>query len=125
MTFLPVTCGGGPFLPQLGLTRPVLGQTMTVVGRDCPPAAYGTLLLGRPADRAIFLGAVGCVAWVDRASVSAFHTPPPGATWSLPVALPLIPPLAGFELALQAVYAPTNGPLGFDLSNAVVARLGF
>ena len=32
---------------------------------------------------------------------------------------------AGLEIALQAFYVPTGGPLGFDLSNGIWARLGY
>ena len=35
----------------------------------------------------------------------------------------LVPQLAGLELALQNFYAPTAGPLGYDRSNGVRARL--
>jgi hypothetical protein len=125
LRFLPVTCTGGPFPPQLGITRPVLGQTATIAGRDCPPGAWGALLLSQPADNPINLGAAGCDAWFELSGMLILYTPPQGGAWSVQLPLPLVPQLAGQEVALQAFYAPSNGPVGFDLSNAVWARFGF
>jgi hypothetical protein len=125
LRFLPVTCTGGPFAPQLGCTRPVLGQTVTIVGRDCPLNAYGTLALSQVPNQPINLGAAGCDAWFDLANWVIAHNPPPGASWTLQLPIPAAPQLAGFDVALQAFYLPTNGPLGYDLSNAVWIKLGF
>lgn len=71
----------------------------------------------------VWLGASTCFAWFDLAGgfvLGAPSTP----TWSTTVPLPLVPQLAGFDIALQSFWAPTAGPLGYDLSNGVWARLG-
>jgi hypothetical protein len=125
MQYLAVQCGGGPFFPQLGITRPVLGQPVVIVGRDCPPNAFGTVALSAQPTWPINLGVVGCDAWFDVTNWVMLHQPPPGAGWQATFALPGAPQLAGFAVALQAFYVPTNSALGYDLSNGVWARLGF
>lgn len=45
--------------------------------------------------------------------------------WNATVSVPLAPQFAGLPIALQCFYSPTNGPLGYDLSNGVWARLGY
>jgi hypothetical protein len=121
----PSNCGGGPFLPELGMTRPVLGQNVTLVGRDCPPGALGTVALSGQPPFSFQLGVVGCNAWFDVGNWVILHQPPLLATWTTTLRLPNAPQLAGLEVALQAFYVPTGGPLGFDLSNGIWARLGY
>jgi hypothetical protein len=125
MQFQPANCAQGPFLPQLGMTRPVLGQTVVFVGRDAPPSVAGFLALSAQPVTAINLGAVGCDAWFDITNWAALHQPASGGGWSFTVPLPNAPQLAGLQVAAQAFYAPTNGPLGYDLSNGVWARIGY
>jgi hypothetical protein len=125
MQSIPVQCGGGPFFPQLGVTRPVLGQSVTLVGRDCPVQAWGTVVLSTQPRYARNLGVVGCDAWFDFGTWTALYLPPQGTTWQLSLPLPNVPQLAGFGVALQMVYGPTNSAIGVDLSNAVWARLGY
>lgn len=122
---IPVQCGGGPFFPQLGITRPVLGQPLTLVGRDCPPQAVGTVIMSLQPAHETNLGVSGCDAWFDFGTWMVFYLPPPGASWQVTVPLPNVPQLAGLGTALQALYGPTNSPLGTDLSNGIWARLGF
>jgi len=124
MEFMPTNCAGGPFLPQLGMTRPVLGQTLTLVGRDCPPAAFGTVALSvrPPAPRN--LGVNGCDVWFDLSNWVILFQPPQGANWQFNLPLPAAPQLAGLGVALQAFYVPSLGPLGYDLSNGIWAILG-
>lgn len=117
-------CGGGPFLPELGITRPVIGQNATVVLRDGPSGAVGTLAFGLAPEWPTSFGASTCTVWFDLGSWVALHTTTQ-SQWSLIVPIPSIPQLAGLELALQCYYVPTSGPLGFDLSNGVHARVGF
>jgi hypothetical protein len=120
----PVACDGGPFPSELGATRPVLGGVMTLVGRDCPPNALGVVAMSGVPDLPLNLGATGCDLWFRSGWVS-LHSPPPGSQWSLPVPIPAIAQLAGLHLALQAMYFPTGGPLGFDLSNGLWLRVGY
>jgi len=122
---IPVHCTGGPFAPELGMTRPLLGQTTTFVGRDCPANAAGLLTLSAQPEAPLLLGFPGCDAWIDLSSLSILAVLPPAATWTFPVTLPNIPQLAGLAIATQALYTPTTSPTGFDLSNAIWARIGF
>ncbi len=117
-------CGGGPFFPRLGTTRPVLGQTFTIAGLDGPIGAAGLLVFSLQPAAPVWLGVSSCHAYVDLggASVLASLSQP---QWSLPLPLPLVPQLAGLEIALQSFHVPTAGPLGLDLSNGVWVRLGY
>jgi hypothetical protein len=120
---IPVQCAQGPWFPQLGMTRPIIGQSVTVEGRDAP-AAPGTLALSLQPALPTNMGAVGCDAWFDvRNWVILNQTTTPA--WTLQVPLPNAPQLAGFALALQAFYVPTASPIGYDLTNALWARLGY
>lgn len=117
-------CGGGPFLVELGATRPILGQNTTIVCRDGTPGAWGTLALSLRPTYPTYLGASTCTAHFDIGNwVILLGTSAP--QWSLMVPVPNAPQLAGLELALQAFYSPTGGPLGLDLSNGVAARIGW
>ena len=116
-------CYAGPFAPQLGLTRPVLGQTMTVAGRDAP--APGLVMLGfLPMDRTN-LGVVGCDLWFDPLAWSLLGVTVASPSWQFGVALPNQVGLRGVEVALQALYPNAAMPVGLELSNGVWARLGY
>lgn len=117
-------CGGGPFLPDLGMTRPVLGLPFLVSGRDGAPGTFAVLALSLQPPLPTYLGASSCTAWFDLGNWLPLHSPVQ-PTWSIQVALPNTPQLAGLPVALQCLYAPTRGPLGFDLSNGLWARVGF
>lgn len=117
-------CGGGPFFPQLGATRPILGQTMTIAGQNGPVGAPGVLVFSLQPPAPVWLGASSCYAFFDLGSglpLAALAQP----QWSLALPLPLVPQLAGYDIALQSYFAPTTGPLGYDLGNGVWARLGY
>ncbi|MBL8756761.1 MAG: VCBS repeat-containing protein [Planctomycetes bacterium] len=117
-------CGAGPFFPQLGATRPVLGQTMVIAGQFAPANTSGILVGSLQPSGPVWLGASSCFAWFDLGAGFALGAPST-PTWSTSLPLPAVPQLAGFEIALQAFWAPTAGPLGYDLSNGVWARLGY
>jgi hypothetical protein len=117
-------CGAGPFLPELGMTRPMLGQTVTIAAQQGPAGAPGILAFSLRPLYPAHLGASSCTAWFDLGAGTALALIPQ-PTWSLALPLPAVPQLAGFEIALQAFYAPTTGPLGYDLSNGIWARLGW
>jgi hypothetical protein len=117
-------CGAGPFFPRLGATRPILGQTLTIAGQDAPNGVGGVLVLSLQPPGPTWLGASSCTAFFDLGggvALAPLSTP----SWSVALPLPLVPQLAGFEIALQAFWSPTAGPLGYDLSNGVWARLGY
>jgi hypothetical protein len=117
-------CGAGPFFPQLGATRPVLGQTMVIAGQSAPANTAGILVGSLQPSGPVWLGASSCFAWFDLGGGFALGAPST-PTWSTSLPLPAVPQLAGLEIALQAFWAPTAGPLGYDLSNGVWARLGY
>lgn len=121
---MPAPCGGGPFLPELGATRPILGQPMTLVGRDCPAGALGVAVFGLRPVVPTMIGFNGCDVWVGT-DFSVLHLPPPGPTWAFSFTLPSAPQLAGLHIAMQAFYPGTSSPIGIDFSNGLWMRLGF
>jgi hypothetical protein len=124
VTYLGGACGGGPFLPQLGVTRPIIGQTATVACRDGAPGALGTLAFSLRPTLPTYLGASSCTAFIDAGNwIILLGTSQ--VQWTLPVPVPNAPQLAGLEVALQCYYAPTTGPMGFDLTNGLYARIGY
>jgi hypothetical protein len=124
MSFLPTSCGQGPFLPQLGITRPIVGTTVTVAGRDAPAGTVGFLAMSPQPITSWSLGVPGCDVWLQWGEVVVVHQPV-GTMWQLTFPIPMVPQLAGVEFALQALYAPTLSAVGFDLSNGVWARIGY
>jgi hypothetical protein len=120
----PTNCYQGVFPPQLGVTRPVLGQLATVAGVDAPANAGGFVAFSLRPAFPTNLGIAGCDAWFDlgAGSLLAITTT---ATWQATFAVPAAPQLAGVGIALQAFYAPSTTPLGLDLSNGVWATLGY
>jgi hypothetical protein len=116
-------CGGGPFFPLLGSTRPILGQSMTIAGQDDPPGVPGILVFSLAPPASTWLGASTCYAHFDLGGGIAL-APLTQPQWSLTVPVPLVPQFAGLECALQSWHVPTSGPLGYDLSNGMLLRLG-
>lgn len=125
MAAKPVNCYTGPFAPELGVTRPVLGQMMQIVGREAPAGSFCTLAFSLLPDQRTNLGVAGCDAWLDLGTLVVLANPRSTPTWQLAMPLPNVPLLVGLEVAFQAIYAGTTGPLGMDLSNGVWARLGY
>ncbi len=124
VTRLGGACGGGPFLPELGATRPVLAQSVSIVLRDGPSGSNGVLAFSARPPLPRYLGASTCTAFFDVGSWAILHASPL-PQWSVSMPVPNAPQLAGLEVALQAFYSPTAGPLGMDLSNGLSARVGF
>jgi hypothetical protein len=125
MLVQPVNCYGGPFPPQLGVTRPVLGSPMTIAGRDVPLGAPGALAVSLMPLQFTNLGATGCNAWLDLPTTVILGWLPPNPSWQLSVPIPNVHTLIGTELAFQAFYVGTNGPRGYDLTNGIWARVGY
>ena len=124
VTQLGGACGGGPFLPQLGATRPVLGQIVTIALRDGPSGSNGLLAFSARPGTPTYLGASTCTAHFDLGNwVMLLATVQP--QWTLGVPVPNAPQLAGIEFALQSFYSATGGPTGIDLSNGLAARIGY
>ena len=120
----PVQCYQGPFAPELGITRPRIGQTLSIVGRDSPVGAVGFLAFSSQPAWPTSLGVVGCDAWFDPAAGILLNTSTT-VDWQVSLPIPALPQLAGYRIALQAFYAPTFSPIGLDLSNGVWGMLGF
>lgn len=114
-------CGGGPFVPMLGGTRPVVGTVVHLVGDMAPPAP-GFVLMSLPPGRAVNLGVPECNAFVDLGTGILLASVPAGTRWSLPLPVPALP---GLALSFQVVYGPTLGPLGFDLTGGLHWRIGW
>jgi len=100
-------CGGGPFLPLLGGTRPIVGKTAQLVGEWAPPVP-GFLLLSRSRDRR-----------------PARAHPARHQALVVPVPIPGGRGFPGLALSFQVIYGPTLGPLGFDLTGGVRGRIGW
>ena len=122
-TAQPVGSGCGAFGTNatLAATDPVLGATMRISGDGAAPSVPLVLMLATP--RAAAVGP--CALYLDITTLATLAAlVPAGPTWSVDVLLPDIPLLQGRKLALQAVLGPTAGPLGLDLTNAVLLTLG-
>jgi hypothetical protein len=117
-------CGGGPILPRTLMSRPILGQPVTVLGFDGPANTNGLLLFSLRPSAPTYLGASSCFAWFAFGNAAVLQVLT-GPQWSATLNLPLVPQLAGLEVAVQSYHAPTAGPLGYDLSNGIWARLGY
>jgi hypothetical protein len=125
MVTRPVNCHGGPFAPELGAGRPILGRTWQIVGRDAPSGTACIVVLGLPTRSAFNAGVAGCDLWFDVGSWFVLAQPTTTPTWQLGVPLPDVRQLVGLELALQSFHFPTDSPIRADLSNGVVVRLGY
>lgn len=120
----PVNCYTGPFPPELGMSRPVLGGNCTIAGRDAPAGAPSLLVFSPLPTGVASLGVPGCDVWFDLGRGTLLAQPTTVPTWSLTVPIPNVRQLLGFEFALQAFYVGTNTPVGLDMTNGLWARLG-
>ena len=113
-------CAGAGRSPTLRTTDPEFGTVFTITADDGVPGAPVFLLAGLPAQLTP-LGA-GCLLYLASSSFSIVHAVVPvGPTWQVAFPLPVVPWLHGVTIVLQAIQAPTNAPLGADLTNAVFA----
>lgn len=120
----PVNCHGGPFPPRLGMSRPILGQTATIAGIDCPANAWGFVVFSPKPTHPSSLGFSGCNAWFDVSNGILLHQQPPSSSWSIGLPIPNALQLSGLQVALQSFYLPSTSPIGIDLSNGIWARIG-
>ena len=117
------SCAAGARAPGLRVTDPVLGGNAEFAAQSLPPGSVALVLLGPPAWPPLAVG--GCLVHVDvaRAIVQGPFAAPAGAVqFSIPV--PNAPELAGVALAAQALAGPALGPLGVDLTHAVLMTPG-
>jgi hypothetical protein len=118
-------CGEGTSPPRIGVSRPILGDTARIEIRDAPLNAPGILVISAEPLRTTNLGAAGCDAVFDFAAWSTYASLSGSTNYNLTLPIPPLAQLAGFHLAVQCFFGPTNGPLGFDLSNGIWARVGY
>jgi ELWxxDGT repeat protein len=119
-------CGGLGRAASLQVDRlPVLGSNVQL-GLRSAQGDLGVILLGFGDFAPQGLPVIpGCVLRVDPAQSVVFPALALSAgTANLPLPIPALPLLANLELVAQAALGATDAPLGFDLSNAVVLRLG-
>lgn len=120
----PTNCAQGPFYPQLGITRPVLGQVATVAGLQAPAGTVGFVAFSLQPPVPTNLGVAGCDAWFDPSGGSLLQTTTT-SSWQFGFPVPAAPQLAGVRVALQAFYVPTLTAIGLDVTNGVWATLGY
>ncbi len=115
-------CGQNPTPPTLVASAPIFGEVWTVRLTGAAPLASGLLALSSPPPSPLNLGL--CSVEIDLTNyltLSPLTTDALGtASFTLP--LPQSPTFPGLDLVVQALIAPTSGPFGFDLSNAVLMR---
>ncbi len=122
-------CGAGAIPPVLTVSpAPILGQTATLAVTLATAQRNGLVFAALPPATAQPIGG-GCVVYLPLGTIASWLSIPitTDASGSSALSIPLagVPTLAGTQVALQAVVLPTSGPLGFDLTNAVVVTLGF
>ena len=109
-------------LGPVELAGPVVGAPWQLDG-GLAPATAGALLVSAPPARAVALGG-DCFAAVHPTAAAVLTALPSTATWRTTVPLPNAIALLGLRVSVQAVFGPTAGPLGADLSNGLQATLG-
>jgi len=119
-------CGGAES-PVFVCDPPQIGAPIKFSLTQATPNASGAAYYstGIPGG-VIWLGS-GCTLALDLATVAPFApvvTSPSGA-WGLTLFIPWDPNLLGVQAAMQIVLFGTAGPLGFDLSNGLIATVGF
>jgi hypothetical protein len=87
--------------------------------------APGFLLFGPASTMPLNLGVPRCDFFINPSSFTPLMTIAAPGNWTLPVPLPGAPLLTGVEMAMQAIYGPTVGPLGVDVTNGLRLRLGW
>ena len=123
---LPTRCAGSSLLPLLNATRPLLGTLCRIFGDQAPLNTPGFLLISPRPDFETNLGLPGCDLWIDTLRFAVLTTVPGNTpSWSVPLAIPAFPPFSGIDIRLQALYGPTMGPFGVDLSNGLALKLGY
>ena len=120
-------CSSGSAPPVLDITRPVVGQSSTVMVTGANSKSHGVALVGYT-HNGIPLGG-GCTAYVQLMlpTVSLlFNTNNNGVWTSAPFSIPNSPAMLCVRIAVQAgVHNPTVGPLGMETTNAVWLKVGF
>ena len=112
--------------PTLMAGAPRIGQPIGLLLTQGTPAATGFLFAGLVAPTPLALGS-GCTVFVDLATATPLLpvTAAANGTWTAAFGVPADPFLFGLQAALQVALFPTLGPLGLDLTNGVIATVGY
>lgn len=121
-----VGCGAFPYIPSLTLTPPRLATLMTFSIVNGSPTSVGDLYFSGVGSVPLAIGG-GCNVYIDLLTAAPFM---PVATngvgsWSTTLQIPNVPALSGLQAAFQGVVYGTSGPLGVDLTNGVIATVGY
>jgi len=108
--------------PTLSTTAPRLGRTMTMSGSRTPPGNLSALLLGVPV-RGMRPVIFGCGLTVDPFTSILLPLGSLPRDWTVPLAIPNRPELAGLELDFRVVSASLAGPQP-NLTNGMRTRTG-
>jgi hypothetical protein len=117
---------GGAGTPAFAVSPPRLGQSVSLSLVQATPGAAGYVYYALVPAAPLLL-ASGCTVEIDLGTATVLvpvATDSSGA-WSSVHGVPPDPVLAGLQLALQVALAPTQGPLGLDLSNGSVVTVGY
>ena len=117
---------GGAGMPVFGCNPPRIGQSVLLTLTSGTPNAAGFLYESGVPVAPYPLGS-GCEVQLELASAfPAFPLMTDGTgAWSQGFVIPPDPNLAGIQAAFQAALFSTSGPLGFDLSNGLIATVGY
>ena len=118
------SCGFGT--PKFDCSGPRIGQTAILVLSHARPNASGAVF-GSGVPLAPYLLGSGCTVEVDLASaVPLFPVTTNGTgSWGTTVLVPPDPSLIGIQVALQIALFNSPASPGFDLSNGVIATVGY
>lgn len=118
-------CGANP--PSLGATPLKIGQPFTLFLGGAAPAHTVDFVLDVAPPAPFLVG--GCTWHPNLAHVGSWFVFPAatGATGTVGATIPVpsIPTAAGTAVTIQAIVYGTTSPLGFDLSNGLLATAGF
>jgi ELWxxDGT repeat protein len=119
-------CGTPARATTITSTDPVLGQTFTLSGRNAMPGSAGFLYWGSPAPGPIAVGFGICRLYEPQNGLNFLSTVvASGTTWSMQLTLPNLPALQHFLVRIQGIFAPTDAPPGFDITNAANGNFGY
>lgn len=109
--------------PTLEVSTPTLGATAVCSGVALQPGALGLLVVAQPG--AVWQVTPQCATHLDLGAYAGLATfaAAAGGDWQVSVPLPNAPYLQGLQVGLQAVFAPTLGPRGYELSESATATL--
>lgn len=112
--------------PVLTCTTPRIGQNVTLSLSQATPNAAGFVYYSPVPGAPLPIGACYVVE-LDLAHAAELVPLTTNAvgTWTLTMPMPPAPSLVGVHAAMQAAVFPTAGPFGFDLTNGLIATIGY